>query len=1097
MKKITWSFLLVILSISLKAQNNDLCQESEPFCANTLYSFQASIGGFAQEGPFYGCLLTQPNPSWFYFKVADPGEIVLTIYSEPENDIDYILWGPFEDPNACCESGLNADALVSCSYSSSYYEICNIPYAQKDAYYVLLITNYSNNQCKVLFTQTDGNGSTDCTIMPSMASSNSPVCEYDTLKLATEYVENAIYSWSGPNGFTSNVQNPVVSDVTAEDAGEYCCITSVSGLSDTSFTSVEINLQPTLNMGADQLICPDEPAYLSFNLLGVPPFSVTFTDQYEVHSFVCMGFDTTIAVWPEASVIYQVLSSSDLNCSGEIINGSAAVTIHNEIQIVNLETLCNEANSNYTVNFEIQGGDPATYSLSPGPGSITLSPPYIFTSEAIPQGLPFYFTISDYLDCSSKTVVGIQSCQCPVTAEIFGQGSICEGDSAVIGIYMTGTPPWEITVASVIPDAVDTVYQQITTMEPEFHYIVHPSVTTDYVIVNISDQYCSGSAIGKASITVNPIPEADFAWTNECLGSTTKFYDRSFTQKGNIIGWDWDFGDGAGTSPSKNPQYIYSYPGNYMVDLVVTTNHSCTDTVSQRITVFPEVSIDIPDDTAIAYGSTAFLTANVSEGSGSYGFSWSPSQLVVHPDQLQTETVGLTESVSFTLTVTDLVTACTAVAGRMVIVTGGKLTAFATAEPSVICQGSVAQLNAVVSGGTGNYYYHWTSEPPGFESLDPSLTVNPQSRTRFYLETSDGISTVFSEVIVEVLSNPEVEAGNSLDILYGTCTSLDGVVTGGQSPYSYKWTPPEFLLDPESEDPTTLPLTSSVLFNLQVTDNLGCSGSDEVLVDVKGIALEAFVSVFPDEPVCGGDSVLITVIASGGSGNYSFIWKDPDGATLSEVPSLFVMPQQSTIFWAEVSDGFTTAMVPAYVEVIPPPDVNMLPDGYSGPEKDTVTVCMYDDIIIHAGPPFYSYLWYNGSMDPYLELQTCGVGFDAQKIWLQVTDDLSGCTLTDSIYIEFDFSECVGVGGIPGQKMISIYPNPVAEILFIESKSLKSPLKMRLMNFTGQVVMPEVIICPGNSISLSQVNLTILPPGVYLLEIISDGYLHIEKIIVN
>lgn len=56
---------------------------------------------------------------------------------------------------------------------------------------------------------------------PPTASSNSPVIEGGNLNLTASTIANAIYTWTGPNGFTSTDQNPIISNVTLAAAGTY------------------------------------------------------------------------------------------------------------------------------------------------------------------------------------------------------------------------------------------------------------------------------------------------------------------------------------------------------------------------------------------------------------------------------------------------------------------------------------------------------------------------------------------------------------------------------------------------------------------------------------------------------------------------------------------------------------------------------------------------------------------------------------------------------------------------------------------------------------------------------------------------------------
>lgn len=72
--------------------------------------------------------------------------------------------------------------------------------------------------------------------------SNSPVCEGGTLQLTAPAIAGATYSWTGPNSFSSNNQNPSILNVTNAAAGIYTLNTSVSGC-----TMAPANLNVTIN----------------------------------------------------------------------------------------------------------------------------------------------------------------------------------------------------------------------------------------------------------------------------------------------------------------------------------------------------------------------------------------------------------------------------------------------------------------------------------------------------------------------------------------------------------------------------------------------------------------------------------------------------------------------------------------------------------------------------------------------------------------------------------------------------------------------------------------------------------------------------------
>ena len=159
----------MMTDLYIQSRENNMCEFADPFCTdNGMYEFPAGVNaGSGETGPDYDCLYTQPNPAWYYMRIGDPGSMDIHMYSTPEVDIDFCCWGPFEDPTTPCPNGLTEDKVVSCSYSTSWTEHCMIPAtAQTGEYYILVITNYSNQPCNINFSMVAGNGSTDCGILP-------------------------------------------------------------------------------------------------------------------------------------------------------------------------------------------------------------------------------------------------------------------------------------------------------------------------------------------------------------------------------------------------------------------------------------------------------------------------------------------------------------------------------------------------------------------------------------------------------------------------------------------------------------------------------------------------------------------------------------------------------------------------------------------------------------------------------------------------------------------------------------------------------------------------------------------------------------------
>ncbi|RXF71615.1 gliding motility-associated C-terminal domain-containing protein [Arcticibacter tournemirensis] len=81
-----------------------------------------------------------------------------------------------------------------------------------------------------------------------------PVCYGDNLALAAQ--GGTLYKWTGPNGFVSSEQSPVIRNITAAAAGVYqVTVTSAAGCIQTDQTMVEVVSPPVANAGDDVTIC--------------------------------------------------------------------------------------------------------------------------------------------------------------------------------------------------------------------------------------------------------------------------------------------------------------------------------------------------------------------------------------------------------------------------------------------------------------------------------------------------------------------------------------------------------------------------------------------------------------------------------------------------------------------------------------------------------------------------------------------------------------------------------------------------------------------------------------------------------------------------
>ncbi len=117
------------------------------------------------------------------------------------------------------------------------------------------------------------------------------------------------------------------------------------------------------------------------------------------------------------------------------------------------------------------------------------------------------------------------------------------------------------------------------------HLYGTPGVYQITLITHSSNLGCPDTM--QNSITVFPMPVADFVFADVCFNHAVNFIDSSKVSSGSITARSWDFGDGTALSSVQNPDHIYAAPGTYHVSLLVTTNNSCKDTIEKIIVVHP------------------------------------------------------------------------------------------------------------------------------------------------------------------------------------------------------------------------------------------------------------------------------------------------------------------------------------------------------------------------------------------------------------------------------------------------------------------------------------------------------------------------------
>ncbi len=87
------------------------------------------------------------------------------------------------------------------------------------------------------------------------ASGSGPYCEGEDIQLSATYVEGAAYSWTGPNSFTSIVQNPSISSATTNVGGSYTVIATLGDCSEQSAVNVIVYARPEAIAESNSPVC--------------------------------------------------------------------------------------------------------------------------------------------------------------------------------------------------------------------------------------------------------------------------------------------------------------------------------------------------------------------------------------------------------------------------------------------------------------------------------------------------------------------------------------------------------------------------------------------------------------------------------------------------------------------------------------------------------------------------------------------------------------------------------------------------------------------------------------------------------------------------
>lgn len=452
------SLLIIVGVISFNAaigQTNTTCADMAPICTDSILSFGVNANAPSSPvGNNYGCLGTQPNPSWFYFEVSQAGDINMELTASV--DVDFIIWGPFNslaDAQGACGNLGNAPnpiGNVDCGFLGGsmgvYNEYPDIIGASVGEVYVMLITNFSNQVSTFSLSQIGGTGGTDCTIVTNCHS------EPGTFSLEK-------------NGLPTNAPIEICSGESFAilSAGDYSLpqdtIASIDGgdgvysaqLMFLVYDALPSGPDPALDLGFTNVILPTD-SLMDINAPGSPVID---------HPLLGCGTYWLVPVAGDDGLGANggILGVNDNGALHWDLDGNECYILGPPIEItyacdVTVVDQINCANGN-EVDITVTGGGGTVNAINLGAGIIsatTVTTPDVITLSGLDNNNNYNVLITDAASGCQQTVTGTfftpqfvnvslvaaTSCQATATGSIFVEANPASGNGGLAEIIMDG-----------------------------------------------------------------------------------------------------------------------------------------------------------------------------------------------------------------------------------------------------------------------------------------------------------------------------------------------------------------------------------------------------------------------------------------------------------------------------------------------------------------------------------------------------------------------------------------------------------------------------------------------------------------------------------
>ncbi|MBA4154863.1 T9SS type B sorting domain-containing protein [Flavobacterium sp.] len=448
----------------------------------------------------------------------------------------------------------------------------------------------------------------DC-LSSTNVTSNTPTCIGSNLELIATGGTN--YLWTGPNGFTSTLQNPVISNVNSSHSGQYSC--EITGTVDCDNT-VTIDVF----VGDTQAPVP--------NLSNLP---VINGDCNTVITNIPTANDNCSGI-----IIATTTSSLDFSTSGNYTitwnydDGNGNTFTQTQNIVINpiatpignsQQTFCIQDNA--TLNDFLINGQNITWYDSQSNGNS-------LANNTILQNAVTYYASQSINGCESNriAILAIINNTPPVTGTI--NQNFCSTENATLqSIVVNGTAIlWydSITSTTPLPNSTilinNTTYYATQTLngcESNIRLAVTINLINTLNATNYSELICDDLNDGKEIIDLT-------SYNTELIASN-----------GNIFNYYNSFNGAENQITSEeiaNNTNFELLIGNRIIYVRIDSPNTCFQIVELNLTLFSKPIIEINDIMPICDGNSIVINA----GNGFYSYIWStgettPSIIVSQP----------------------------------------------------------------------------------------------------------------------------------------------------------------------------------------------------------------------------------------------------------------------------------------------------------------------------------------------------------------------------------------------------------------------------------------------------------------------------------